>query len=468
MLGHRTGMIGFPLRLLARENYDRVAALKGTRARRPHHRRRKNRPAQSALFRLHRRIDAARPARSISWPSTRFSSAPIPSAAMSSPTACFTRAARDETMLLGADTIRPLLKRLVPEAEYVSRPRFSTLSYAGAKKISRLPPRSAVVAFAVADVFRARRADAPPARRHGGGAGRVVARARATPRSALFQSGEVDYMVATDAIGMGLNMDFDHVAFARHVKFDGRARGGSSAPEIAQIAGRAGRHMNDGTFGITADELDALDARDGRGDRESPVRSAGAALLAQRASSISGSVGALLKSLDARPHLPGTDRDPRRRRSPGARRAGERRRDRAAARDPDAVRLLWEVCQIPDFRKVVERHPCAVAGADLSPSRGRSERLPVDWVAAQVSAARPRRRRHRHADGRASRISAPGPISRIGRTGWPTRRRGRSAHARSRIISPTRCTTASRSVSSIAARPFSSSSSHPRASCSLR
>ena len=140
---------------------------------------------------------------------------------MSSPPGCCTPAGLSETMFLGADTIRPLMRRLVPEAEYVSRPRFSTLTYTGHKKVTRLPPRSAVVAFAMADVFSL----AELVRRQRGGTAVVLGALSPRARNAqvgMFQAGEVDYLVATDAIGMGLNMDLDHVAFARLGKFDGR------------------------------------------------------------------------------------------------------------------------------------------------------------------------------------------------------------------------------------------------------
>src|SRR5438132_12981058 len=156
-------------------------------------------------------------------------------------------------MFLGSDTIRPLMRRLVPEAEYVNRPRFSTLSYTGYKKVTRLPPRSAVVAFAITDVFSL----AELIRRQRGGTAVVLGALSPRARNAqvgMFQAGEVDYLVATDAIGMGLNMDLDHVAFARTGKFDGRAPRRLSAAEIAQIAGRAGRHMSTGTFGTTAEQ----------------------------------------------------------------------------------------------------------------------------------------------------------------------------------------------------------------------
>src|SRR5581483_12425643 len=252
MLGHRSGMIGFPLRLLARENYDRVVRLKGARA--------------VALITGEEKIVPPNPAYFVCTTESMPLDRPVDFLAVDEIQLCgdgerghvFTHhllsaRGRQETMLLGADTIKPLLRRLVPEAEFVSRPRFSTLRYVGPKKATRLPPRSAVVAFAVADVF----ALAELMRRQRGGTAVVLGALSPRARNAqigLFQSGEVDYLVATDAIGMGLNMDLDHVAFARLAKFDGRGPRRLSAAEIGQIAGRAGRHMNDGTFGTTADE----------------------------------------------------------------------------------------------------------------------------------------------------------------------------------------------------------------------
>ena len=158
----------------------------------------------------------------------------------------------NETMLLGADTIRPVLNRLLPDIDVVARPRFSKLSYVGPKKATRLPPRSAVVGFSANEVY----AIAELIRRQRGGTAIVMGALSPRTRNAqvdMFQSGEVDYLVATDAIGMGLNMDVNHVWFASLRKYDGRQLRGLRDVEIAQIAGRAGRHMNDGTFGTTID-----------------------------------------------------------------------------------------------------------------------------------------------------------------------------------------------------------------------
>ncbi|MBV8169763.1 MAG: disulfide oxidoreductase, partial [Alphaproteobacteria bacterium] len=251
MLGHRTGMIGFPLRLLARENFDRIVKLKGANS--------------VALITGEERLVPAAPryfvctveAMPIDHPVEFLAVDEIQLAADWERGHVFTdrilhARGLSETMMVGAETIKPIIKRLVPDAEFIARPRFSKLSYTGPKKLTRLPRRSAVVAFSAADVY----AMAELMRRQRGGCavvlGALSPRAR-NAQVAMYQAGEVDYLVATDAIGMGLNMDLDHVCFARLAKFDGRGPRRLSAPEIAQIAGRAGRHMNDGSFGTTAE-----------------------------------------------------------------------------------------------------------------------------------------------------------------------------------------------------------------------
>jgi hypothetical protein len=256
MLGHASGMIGFPLRLLARENYDRVVRARGA--------------GVVALITGEEKIIPPHPRYYIctveSMPLDRevafLAVDEIQLAADADRGHVFTQRllhARGtvETMFLGAETIKPLIRKLVPGAEFVTRPRFSKLTYTGAKKLTRLPRRCAVVAFSVSEVYGI----AELIRRHRGGAAVVMGALSPRTRNAqvaLYQSGDVDYMVATDAIGMGLNMDVDHVAFASMSKFDGRAPRALSASEVAQIAGRAGRHMNDGTFGVTA-ELPDID-----------------------------------------------------------------------------------------------------------------------------------------------------------------------------------------------------------------
>ena len=250
LLAHASGIIGFPLRLLARENYDRMVARNGVR--------------KVALITGEEKIVP---------PDARWFSCTVEAMPLDRPTEflavdeiqlcadpdrghVFTDRllhARGlvETMFLGAETIRPLLHRLVPQAMVETRPRMSQLTFAGAAKLTKLPPRSAVVAFSAAEVY----AIAELIRRRRGGCAVVMGRLSPRTRNAqvaLYQDKEVDFLVATDAIGMGLNMDVDHVAFAGISKHDGHRIRRLTGAEVAQIAGRAGRGMRDGSFGTTA------------------------------------------------------------------------------------------------------------------------------------------------------------------------------------------------------------------------
>ena len=251
LLGHATGMIGFPLRLLARENYERAVAVKGEAAVALVTGEEKIVPPSARYFIC--TVESMPVNRDVAF----FAVDEIQLAADRERGHVFTDRllngrGRVETMFLGAETIRPLVRQLVPETTFVTRPRFSKLTYTGPKKLTRLPRRTAVVAFSVSEVYGI----ADLLRRQRGGTAVVMGALSPRTRNAqvaLYQSGEVDYLVATDAIGMGLNMDVDHVAFASLTKFDGRSPRPLTAPELSQIAGRAGRHMNDGTFGVTAD-----------------------------------------------------------------------------------------------------------------------------------------------------------------------------------------------------------------------
>src|SRR5437868_2320591 len=381
MLGYRSGAIGFPLRLLAREIYDRIVKLKGT--------------GSVALITGEEKISPPTATYFVCTVESMPLDRPVDFLAVDEIQLCadpdrghvFTARllhARGlmETMFLGADTIRPLMRRLVPRAEYISRPRLSTLSYTGHKKVTRLPPRSAVVAFTVADVFSL----AELVRRQRGGTAIVLGALSPRARNAqvgMFQAGEVDYLVATDAIGMGLNMDLNHVAFARLSKFDGRGPRRLSAAEIGQIAGRAGRHMSDGTFGTTADEglLDPEIVAAVEEHRFEPLTR-----LSWRNTQLRfNSVGALLHSLDERPGAPGLvqmrDADDHRSLQLLSRNAEVT----ALATNPGAVRLLWEVCQIPDFRKVLSDSHARFLAHCFTHLAGPAERLPSQWVGAQMA-----------------------------------------------------------------------------------
>ena len=381
LLGHASGIIGFPLRLLARENYDRMVARKGVK--------------NVALITGEEKIvpPEAR------WFSCTVEAMPLDRRAeflaVDEVQLCadpdrghiFTDRllhARGmvETMFLGAETIRPLLQRLVPQAVVETRPRLSQLTYAGPTKLTRLPPRSAVVAFSAGEVY----AIAELIRRRRGGCAVVMGRLSPRTRNAqvaLYQNREVDFLVATDAIGMGLNMDVDHVAFARLTKFDGHKPRHLTAAEVAQIAGRAGRGMRDGTFGTTGEcsplDPDIVDAVEGH--RFEPLGQ-----LAWRNDALDfGHVDLLLSSLLASPPGPGLVRGhdatdlvtlAALAREPEIRRMAEGRR---------RVRLLWEACQIPDFRKFADDSHTRLC-ARIFGHVVRDGGLPTDWIAAQIAA----------------------------------------------------------------------------------
>ncbi len=381
MLGHSSGVIGLPLRLLAREVYDRVVAQRGTGA--------------AALVTGEERITPAGAPYTIC---TVEAMPPAPNAAFVAvdeiqlaadrerghvfTTRILHARGRDETMFMGSDTVRPLLRRLVPRAEIVERARFSKLTFAGARKMSRLPPRSAVVAFAVEDVY----AIAEFIRRHRGGAAVVMGALSPRTRNAqvaMFEAGEVDYLIATDAIGMGLNLNLNHVAFAALRKFDGAGQRALTPAELGQIAGRAGRHMNDGSFGTTsgAPDLDADVIEAILEHRYAPLRQ----LRYRNAKLDTSSVPGLINSLAAPPPrrflVSGSQGD-----DVYALRALYRDPDIAqAARAPERVRLLWRVCSIPDFRKTMVDTHVNLLGQIYRHLIGPQGCLPTDWLAGHVT-----------------------------------------------------------------------------------
>ena len=381
MLGHRSGMIGFPLRLLARENYDRIVRLKGER--------------NVALVTGEERIvpPGAR------WHVCTTEAMPVGARDVEFLAVDEIQLIADrerghvftdrllrargasETMFLGAATAKPVIRSLVPFAEFVERPRLSTLTHVGPRKITRLPRRSAVVAFSANDVYRI----AELIRRQRGGAAVVFGALSPRTRNAqvaMYQAGEVDWLVATDAIGMGLNMDIGHVAFAELSKFDGRAPRRLTASELGQIAGRAGRHMTDGTFGTTA-EAGVLEPELAAAIEEHRFPAISQAYWRNGALDLA-SPAALLASLEERPPAPELLR---------ARTAEDHAALAALARDEEVlavargramVALLWEACQIPDFRKSFDGgHARFVKRVFLALAR--HGRLPSDWVVAQVA-----------------------------------------------------------------------------------
>src|SRR5689334_20772571 len=381
MLGHASGMIGLPLRLLAREIYDRVVKLKGARA--------------VALITGEEKIVPPRPQYFVCTVEAMPLSVEVDFLAVDEIQLCadperghvFTHRllharGKSETMLLGAGTMAPLVRRLLPHAEIIGRDRFSALTYAGPKKLTRLPRRSAVVAFSAEQVY----AIAELIRRQRGGAAVVMGSLSPRTRNAqvaLYQSGEVDFLVATDAIGMGLNMDVDHVAFAGLSKFDGRRNRFLHPQEIGQIAGRAGRYQRDGTFGVTgeAPDMDEDLVLAVEEHRFEPVTAA-----EWRNSRLEFStLPQLMASLSRPPEREGLTL---------ADEALDETTLKALAADTDvaerargrwAIERPWDVCQTPDFRKVAAEEHVRLAKDFFLHLTSPAGRIPEDWMARQYA-----------------------------------------------------------------------------------
>ena len=289
-----------------------------------------------------------------------------------------------ETLLLGAATMRDAIRELLPGANLVSRPRMSSLSYAGEKKITRLPRRSAIVAFSANDVY----AIAELVRRQRGGAAVVLGALSPRTRNAqvaLYQNGDVDYLVATDAIGMGLNLDLDHVAFAGVRKFDGHTHRNLTPSEIGQIAGRAGRHMNDGTFGVTG-QAGPFDAE--LIERLETHSFDQLGVLQWRSRTLDmASIEALKESLRETPVHPRLTRS---RMVDDVIALENVTRDEAVcdmAKSPAAVGLLWDMCQIPDYRRVSPADHADLVAALFGFVMSDEGKIPEDWFARQVAQA---------------------------------------------------------------------------------
>jgi len=379
MLAHKSGMIGLPLRLLAREIYDRIVKLKN--------------PREVALVTGEEKIVPPSPRY---WVATveamplerevdflaidEVQLAADPERGRIFTSRLLHARGKSETLFLGSDTMRPVLQRLFRDIQFLSRERFSRLTYTGPKKITRLPRRTAIIAFSADTVYSI----AELIRRQRGGAAVVLGALSPRTRNAqaeLYQSGEVDFLVATDAIGMGLNMDIDHIAFAAQRKFDGRRPRHLTPAEMAQIAGRAGRHIRDGSFGVTADcpPLDEEMARAIENHRFDAVRA-----LQWRTEQINlSSLPALLRSLE-RPA-------PRSEFMRSRRADDEAALGRLAARDDirdlakggAALSILWDICQVPDFRKLgLDQHTRLLGELFLMLMHG--GRIKNDWLTPQI------------------------------------------------------------------------------------
>lgn len=379
MLAHRTGVIGLPLRLLAREVYDRIVTARG--------------PSVVALVTGEERIV---PERAAYWVATTEAMPEVGAdfVAIDEIQLCadperghvFTdrllhMRGLHETLFLGSETMKGAIAALVPGVQFTRRERFSKLSWAGSKKTSRMKPRSAIVGFSVENVY----AIAELLRRQKGGAAVVMGALSPRTRNAqvaLYQSGDVDYLVATDAIGMGLNLDIEHVAFSSMAKFDGRRMRALFPHEIGQIAGRAGRHTMDGTFGVT-------------GEASPPPPEVIAAVEEHRFAPIQrlqwrnprlefGTPERLIRSLEESPQNQWLTR---------GREADDLRALKALVEIPEIsgrighphdVRLLWDVCRIPDFRSISEAEHATLLARIFGFLR-EGKGVPSDWLAGQIS-----------------------------------------------------------------------------------
>jgi ATP-dependent RNA helicase SUPV3L1/SUV3 len=382
MIAHSSGIIGLPLRLLAREVYGKIVDRVGAN--------------EVALVTGEEKIKPPNPRFWVSTVEAMPRDLDVSFVAIDEvqlgadldrghvfTDRMLNRRGRDETLLLGAHTMRPIIERLLPRAHILSRPRLSNLTFAGDAKITRLPRRSAIVAFSADEVY----AIAELIRRQRGGAAVVLGALSPRTRNAqvaLYQSGELDYLVATDAIGMGLNLDVDHVAFASDRKFDGYQFRRLNPSEFAQIAGRAGRATRDGTFGTTGrcEPFEPELVQSLESHSFEPVK-----VLQWRNTQLDfASIGALQASLAATPEQQGLTRAPI---AEDIRVLDHAVRDddvRALANSPVAVQRLWEACQIPDYRKISPSAHAEMVIA-LYGFLMREGRVPTDWFARQVAFA---------------------------------------------------------------------------------
>ncbi|AUJ65405.1 disulfide oxidoreductase [Aestuarium zhoushanense] len=379
MLAYPTGIIGLPLRLLAREVYDRIVEKRGAMV--------------VALITGEERIV---PPRAKYWVCTVEAMPPgmgCDFLAVDEIQLCsdperghvFTDRLMNarglkETVFLGSETMRNAIAAMVPEAQFMKKDRFSTLTYAGSKKISRMPARTAIVGFSVENVY----AIAELLRRTKGGAAVVMGALSPRTRNAqveMYQNGDVDYLVATDAIGMGLNLDINHVAFSALTKFDGQRMRYLEPDELAQIAGRAGRHMTDGTFGVTgeAHDLDDEVVKAIENHQFRPIKK-----LQWRNGRLQfGSVTRLIQTLEQRTDDPWLTRVRESDDLAALRNLSQDAEVVARASDGPSVQLLWDVCRIPDFRGI-SRNEHANLLREIFNFLHQHGQVPDDWFARQV------------------------------------------------------------------------------------
>ncbi|MEM7619354.1 MAG: helicase-related protein [Pseudomonadota bacterium] len=383
MLAHQSGLIGLPLRLLAREVYDKIVS--------------QTSPGDVALITGEERIKPANARYFVCTVEAMPKEIDVDFVAIDEVQLAadperghiFTNRllharGKQETLLLGAATMRPVISDLLPGCNHISRPRLSKLTYSGQKKITRLPRRSAIVAFSSGDVYEI----AELIRRQRGGAAVVLGALSPRTRNAqvqLYQSGDVDFLIATDAIGMGLNLDVNHVAFAATRKYDGHLHRDLTLAEMGQIAGRAGRHTNDGTFGVTGsvepflpEMVSAMENHD-----YDPVK-----ILQWRNANLDfSSLETLKASLN---QAPNRQHMVRARMADDVTALENITKDsniREMARSKAALKHLWDACQVPDYRKISAANHSELVANIFKFIISENSQIPEDWLAQQIAHA---------------------------------------------------------------------------------
>ena len=381
MLSFDSGMIGFPLRLLAREVYDKVI--------------KKIDPSKVALITGEEKIIPI----NAKYYLCTVESMPIDKnlefVAVDEIQMCadherghiFTDRLlnlRGEklTMLMGSNTIKNIIAKLDEDTEFINKERLSKLSYVGHKKISRIDRKTAIIAFSAEEVY----AIAELVRRQKGGAAIVMGSLSPKTRNAqveLYQSGDVDFLVATDAIGMGINMDLENVYFSNLKKFDGKKLRRLNLSEIGQIAGRAGRYLNDGNFGITGDckEINAEEVELLENHKFEEIRT-----LIWRNSNLNfNNASSLIKSLDERPNKDWLKRVHECEDEKVLKYFLKDLNAHKISENQETLSLLWECCQIPNFVKKTYGHHLEVVSKVFGFLNGKEKKITNNYMKQQLS-----------------------------------------------------------------------------------
>ena len=380
MLGFDSGMIGFPLRLLAREVYDKIVNRVGVN--------------NVALITGEEKIIPANSKYFLCTVESMPIDKQLDFVGIDEIQMCSDRERghiftdrllnlRGEklTMLMGSNTMKSLLSNLKEDIEFISKDRLSQLTYSGYKKISRIERKSAIIAFSAEEVY----AIAELLRRQKGGAAIVMGSLSPKTRNSqveLYQKGDVDYLVATDAIGMGINMDLDNIYFSNLKKFDGKKLRRLNLSEIGQISGRAGRNKNDGSFGITgeckeitSEEVELLEKH-----KFEDIRN-----IFWRNSNLDfRSINNLIKTLEEKPN------------KDWLRRISECEDEKVLKylikdnelkieEKSEEIKLLWECCQIPDFVKKTYGHHLEIVKKVFQFLKGGKAKITNQYMKAQLS-----------------------------------------------------------------------------------